>query len=143
MKVRLPIVLAVALLCLATSLVWLPAFRGVSGINGFSPNQELPLPLLAPVPTSLSPAAFVVRGLEPSVRTDAQGTIYVSSIRGVPGGVDLHRWYSPVDGGANPDGTLPFKYEGQPDISNNVGPVKSFLSALSPSLRRVVFLVLL
>ena len=30
-----------------------------------------------------------------------------------------------------------------PDISNNVGPVKSFLSALSPSLRRVVFLVLL
>ena len=115
MKVRLPIVLAVALLCLATSLVWLPAFRGVAGITDFSPNQELPLPLLAPVPTSQSPLAFVVRGLEPSVRTDAQGTIYVSSIRGVPGGVDLHRWYSPVDGGANPDGTLPFKYEGQPD----------------------------
>jgi hypothetical protein len=83
--------------------------------NGFSPNQELPLPFLAPVPTFLSPLAFVVRGLEPSVRTDAQGTIYVSSIRGVPGGVDLHRWYPPVDGGPNSDGTLPFKYEGQPD----------------------------
>lgn len=83
--------------------------------NGFSPNQELPLPLLAPVPTSLSFLAFVVRGLEPSVRTDAQGTIYVSSIRGVPGGVDLHRWYQAVDGGPNPNGTLPFKYEGQPD----------------------------
>src|SRR5437667_10917387 len=117
MKVRLPIVLAVALLCLATSLVWLPAFRGVSGINGFSPNQELPLPLLAPVPTSLSPAAFVVRGLEPSVRTDAQGTIYVSSFRGVPGAVDLHRWYSPADGGANADGTLPSSMKVSPTIA--------------------------
>jgi hypothetical protein len=29
----------------------------------------------------------------------------------------------------------------QPDISNNVGPVKSFLSALLRSLQRVVFLV--
>jgi hypothetical protein len=28
-----------------------------------------------------------------------------------------------------------------PDISNNVGPVKSFLSALLRSLRRVVFVV--
>jgi hypothetical protein len=31
---------------------------------------------------------------------------------------------------------------GLPDISNNVGPVKSFLSALPRSLLRVVFLVL-
>jgi hypothetical protein len=32
--------------------------------------------------------------------------------------------------------------EAVPDISNNVGPVKSFLSALLRSLRRVVFVVL-
>jgi len=32
---------------------------------------------------------------------------------------------------------------GLPDISNNVGSVKCFLSALLPSLRRVLFLVLL
>jgi len=31
---------------------------------------------------------------------------------------------------------------GQPEISNNVGSVKAFLSALHRSLRRVVFLVL-
>ena len=36
-----------------------------------------------------------------------------------------------------------FNYEAASDISNNVGPVKSFLSALLRSLRRVVFLVLL
>jgi hypothetical protein len=30
----------------------------------------------------------------------------------------------------------------KPDISNNVGPVKSFLSALLRSLRRVIFVVL-
>jgi hypothetical protein len=46
---------------------------------------------------------------------DSQGTIYVESIRGVPGGLDLWRWYGPIDGGPNKDGTLPFKYEGQPD----------------------------
>jgi hypothetical protein len=39
----------------------------------------------------------------------------VESIRGVPGGADLWRWYNFVDGGPNANGTLPFKYEGQPD----------------------------
>jgi hypothetical protein len=50
---------------------------------------------------------------------DSQGTIYVESIRGVPGGLDLWRWDRALgptpDGGPNADGTLPFKYEGQPD----------------------------
>jgi hypothetical protein len=46
---------------------------------------------------------------------DPQGTIYIESIRGVPGGLDLWRWNKSADGGPNPDGTLPFKYEGQPD----------------------------
>ena len=81
----------------------------------FSPNQELPLPNLAPIGGPAGPVAFVVRGLEPSTRADAQGGIYVSSIRGVPGGVDLHRWSPLVDPPPNSDGTLPFKYEGQPD----------------------------
>lgn len=81
----------------------------------FSPNQELPLPLLAPIGGPNGPVSFVVRGLEPSNRTDAQGTIYVSSIRGVPGGVDLHRWSPLQDGPPNSDGTLPFVYLGQPD----------------------------
>ncbi len=111
MKVRLPIILAVALLCLAVSLVWLPAFRGVSGINGFSPNQELALPLTA----GQLPVRFIVRGLEPGVRVDQQGAVYVDSIRGVPTGFDLHRWSPGVDSPANADGTYPFQYMGRPD----------------------------
>ena len=46
---------------------------------------------------------------------DSQGTIYVESIRGVPGGLDLWRWNKAADGGPNADGSLPFKYEAQPD----------------------------
>lgn len=94
----------------------IPAFVG-SGTDGFSPNQSLCLPQLAPVPTGLSPLAFIVKGVEPGIRVDSQGTVYVESIRGVPGGIDLWRW-SPIpgiDGGPNSNGTLPFKYEGQPD----------------------------
>jgi hypothetical protein len=53
---------------------------------------------------------------------DSQGTIYVESIRGVPGGLDLWRWYKTADGGPNADGTLPFKYEGQPDCGMFVTP---------------------
>jgi hypothetical protein len=49
------------------------------------------------------------------VRVAPDGTVYVSSIRGVPGGVDLHRYYAPVDGPSGTGGTYPFKYEGQPD----------------------------
>ena len=39
----------------------------------------------------------------------------MESIRGVPGGVDLWRWNQSIDGAPNANGTLPFKYEGQPD----------------------------
>ena len=92
----------------------IPAFVGSSS-DGFSPNQSLCLPQLAPVPTGLSPLAFIVQGLEPGDRVDSQGTIYVESIRGVPGGVDLWRWSQPIEGAPNANGTLPFKYEGQPD----------------------------
>jgi hypothetical protein len=65
---------------------------------------------------------------------DSQGTIYVESIRGVPGGLDLWRWYGPTDGAPNTptgiDGTLPFKYEGQPDC----GTITTFCmtSGLAP-----------
>src|SRR3989441_371048 len=92
----------------------IPPYVG-TGTALFSPNQSLCLPQLAPVPTGLSPLAFIVQGVEPGDRVDAQGTVYVVSIRGVPGGVDLWRWYSSVDGLPNTDRTLPFKYEGQPD----------------------------
>ncbi len=92
----------------------IPAFVG-PGSDGFSPNQSLCLPQLAPVPTGLSPLAFIVKGVEPGDRVDSQGTVYVESIRGVPGGVDLWRWNQSIEGGPNANGTLPFKYEGQPD----------------------------
>src|SRR5713101_2434475 len=109
----------------------IPAFIG-PGSDGFSPNQSLCLPQLAPVPSGSSPLAFIVKGLEPGDRVDSQGTIYVESIRGVPGGVDLWRWSQFIDGAPNSNGTLPFKYEGQPDncgifgltgggCANNVG----------------------
>src|SRR2546430_3813233 len=109
----------------------IPPFVG-SGSAFFSPNQSLCLPRLAPVGTSVSPLAFIVQGVEPGDRVDAQGTVYVVSIRGVPGGVDLWRWYGTVDGAPNSNQTLPFKYEGQPDncgifsftnggCANNVG----------------------
>src|SRR3989475_11966090 len=108
----------------------IPPFVG-SGSAPFSPNQSLCLPRLAPVPTGVSLLAFIVQGVEPGDRVDAQGTVYVVSIRGVPGGVDLWRWYS-ADGPPNSNHTLPFKYEGQPDncgiygftnggCANNVG----------------------
>jgi hypothetical protein len=107
------------------------AFVG-SGGSGFSPNQSLCLPQLAPVPTGLSPLAFIVKGVEPGDRVDSQGTVYVESIRGVPGGIDLWRWNQSIEGAPNSNGTLPFKYEGQPDncgvfglsgggCANNVG----------------------
>ena len=92
----------------------IPAFVG-PGTDGFSPNQSLCLPQLAPVPTGLSPLAFIVQGLEPGDRVDSQGTIYVESIRGVPGGIDLWRWDQSIEGAPNANGTLPFKYQGQPD----------------------------
>ena len=92
----------------------IPAYVG-PGTDGFSPNQSLCLPQLAPVPTGASPLAFIVQGLEPGDRVDSQGTVYVESIRGVPGGIDLWRWDQSIDGAPNANGTLPFKYEGQPD----------------------------
>lgn len=92
----------------------IPAFVG-PGSDGFSPNQSLCLPQLAPVPSGSSPLAFIVAGAEPGDRVDSQGTIYVESIRGVPGGVDLWRWNQSIEGAPNTNGTLPFKYEGQPD----------------------------
>ncbi|TLY52154.1 MAG: hypothetical protein E6K50_07185 [Gammaproteobacteria bacterium] len=113
-----------------------PPYVG-SGIDGFSRNQSLCLPQLAPVGTSAGPLAFIVQGVEPGIRVDSQGTIYIDSIRGVPGGGDLWRWDQAlgpiVDGGPNTgaanNGTLPFRYEGQPDncgvltggCANNVG----------------------
>jgi hypothetical protein len=74
-----------------------------TGTANYTPNESLCLP------------AGAGQAVEPSMIVDAQGTVYVESIRGVPGGLDLWRWYKTADGGPNADGTLPFKYEGQPD----------------------------
>ncbi len=79
-----------------------PAFVG-SGTANYTPTESLCLP------------AGAGQAGEPSMTVDSQGTIYVESIRGVPGGLDLWRWNKTADGGPNGDGTLPFKYEGQPD----------------------------
>src|SRR5712691_3298823 len=109
----------------------IPPFVG-PGSAPFRPHQSLCLPLLAPTPTSLSPLAFIVQGVEPGDRVDPQGTAYVVSIRGVPGGIDLWRWSRKLEGPPNGNQTLPFKYEGQPDncgifsftnggCANNVG----------------------
>ena len=113
MKARLLIGLALGLTCLAGALALLVGHGSVFAINGFSDNQELPLPPLAPIANS--GVSFIVRGLEPSVRVAPDGTVYVSSIRGVPGGVDVHRYFATVDGPPGVGSTYPFKYEGQPD----------------------------
>src|SRR3989441_8716783 len=114
-KARLRFGIAVGLTCLFGTLALLIGHGSVLAINGFSDNQELPLPLLAPI--GPAPVAFIVRGLEPSVRVAPDGAVYVSSIRGVPGGVDLHRYFQPTDCPANNcSNTYPFKYEeAQPD----------------------------
>ncbi|HZR32731.1 MAG TPA: hypothetical protein VFA76_12865 [Terriglobales bacterium] len=79
-----------------------PAYVG-PGTATYTPNESLCLP------------AGAGQAVEPSMTVDSQGDIYIESIRGVPGGLDLWRWYQTADGGPNADGTLPFKYEGQPD----------------------------
>lgn len=111
MRVRTCFGFALGLVCLTGAFMFTCYRRSVYAQPQFSPNQELPLPLTA----GQLPVQFIVRGLEPSNRTDSQGTIYVTSIRGVPGGVDLHRWSPLVDPAPNSDGTLPFVYLGQPD----------------------------
>src|SRR2546425_5038093 len=114
-KARFGFGLVLGLTCLLGTLALLIGRGSVLAINGFSTNQELPLPALAPI--GPAPVAFIVRGLEPSVRVDQDGTVYVASIRGVPGGVDLHRYFQPTDCPANNcSNTYPFKYEqAQPD----------------------------
>jgi hypothetical protein len=112
--------------CPATTAI--PPYVG-PGNGIFSPNQNLCLPQLAPLGGPQGPLSFIVGGSEPGVRVDSQGTVYGVSIRGVPGGIDLWRWFATADGPPNANGTLPFKYEGQPDncgilsngCANNVG----------------------
>ena len=78
------------------------AFVG-AGTTNYTPNESLCLPVGAG------------QAVEPSMIVDSQGTVYIESIRGVPSGLDLWRWNVTADGGPNANGTLPFKYEGQPD----------------------------
>src|SRR6202162_3800749 len=80
------------------------------GTANYNPNESLCLP------------AGAGQAVEPSMTVDSQGTIYVESIRGVPGGLDMWRWYKTADSGPNAYGTLPFKYEGQTDCGLFVTP---------------------
>src|SRR3989442_2722518 len=114
MKARLHFGLALGLTCLVGALALLVGNGSVGAITGFSPNQELPLPLLAPIANS--GVSFIVRGLEPGVRVDQQGTVYVDSIPGVPGGFDLHPWTPFVEPPADLDHTYPFVYHDRPDV---------------------------
>src|SRR5438067_9229818 len=102
---------AAMLLMMTVTLILSDVPLACAQVNGFSKNQLLKLPLTA----GNLQVKFIVRGLEPSNRTDNQGTINVSSIRGVPGGVDAHRWSPILDPPPNADGTSPFHYLGQPD----------------------------
>jgi hypothetical protein len=95
-----------------------PAHVG-AGTPNYTPVESLCLP------------AGAGQAVEPSMIVDSQGTIYVESIRGVPGGLDLWRWNKNADGGPNTDGTLPFKYEGQPDCGAFVTPACT-MSGLAP-----------
>ena len=82
------------------------------------PVTQATAPWLGPGSTNYTPNESLCipgSGEEPSLVVDTQGTVYVESIRGVPGGLDLWRWNQAADGPPNADGTLPFKYEGQPD----------------------------
>jgi len=50
------------------------------GTAKYTPNESLCLP------------AGAGQAVEPSMTVDSQGNIYIESIRGVPGGLDLWRW---------------------------------------------------
>jgi hypothetical protein len=95
-----------------------PAYVG-GGTTNYTPNESLCLP------------AGAGQAVEPSMIVDSQGTIYVESIRGIPGGLDLWRWNKSADGGPKANGTLPFKYEGQPDCGAFVTPACT-MSGLAP-----------
>src|SRR3954465_7563232 len=111
MKLRLAAVIAMVAIVMLSPLYLAAPVGAQAPTPAFSPNQELPLPLTA----GGLPVKFIVRALEPSIHADQDGTVYVSSIRGGPGGVDMHRWSPALEPPANADGTLPFKYLGQPD----------------------------
>ena len=55
------------LTCLVGALALLVGHGAVLAINGFSDNQELPLPTLAPIANS--GVSFIVRGLDEMVAT--------------------------------------------------------------------------
>src|SRR6266853_6427491 len=77
------------------------------GTANYNPNESLCLP------------AGAGQAVEPSMTVDSQGTIYVESIRGVPGGLHLWRWNQTPDRGPNPHATLRFTSEGQPDCATS------------------------
>src|SRR5947207_13621927 len=91
-----------------------------TGTAKYTPNESLCLP------------AGAGQAVEPSMTVDSQGTIYIESIRGVPGGLDLWRYYATADGPPNADGSLPFKYEGQPDCGVFVNNAFCKQSGLAP-----------
>src|SRR5260370_3563778 len=74
-----------------------------TGTANYTPNESLCLP------------SGAGQAGEPSMTMESPSTIYRESIRAVPGGLALWRWYQAKDGAPKSNGTLPVKYEGPPD----------------------------
>ena len=60
------------------------------------------------------PSVFGAQELEPGIKVDSSGDIYVNAIRGVPAGADLWKTTTPFCQDAR-NGECPFFYMGQPD----------------------------
>jgi hypothetical protein len=83
------------------SAIYAPA---AAGSFAFSPAQELVRPPVVAIPGGV--VSLKDQDLEPEIKVDLVGNIYITAIHGVPGGVDL--WKS-INGGTS------FVYLGEPD----------------------------
>jgi len=82
-----------------------PAVTRTQGIT-FNPDQQLVNPS--------RPSVFGVQSLEPGIKTDQAGNIYMNAIRGVPAGTDI--WKTTTTGCQDAvDARCPIFYEGQPE----------------------------
>ncbi len=67
-----------------------------------------------PVMNLSRPSAFGVQSLEPGIKTDSAGDIYINAIRGVPAGTDIWKTTTALCQNAA-DNQCPINYEGQPE----------------------------
>src|SRR6267378_5951914 len=93
------------------------AIYAPSSALAFSTSQVLVRPPITPTPG----VTLLDQDLEPEIKVDIFGNIYVTGIQGVPGGVDL--WKS-INGGTS------FVYMGQPDGAQDKCPTIPQCAAL-------------